>query len=1102
MKHRSHLPRAVSLRPLPLVLALQAVFLAPGMAADFTVAAGVTNTSGQTLPTTGVVESGGTLTTSGATVAVTIATGTSSLTNSGLISQTGTGRTIDANAGTPNFTLTNNAGGVIRASGSVVIRLNRTAGSYLIDNQGTIEQTGPAVNGERAIKADAAYSSTNNRIFNGSASNSAAIIRSTGNDALRLGTNFTLTNYGSIYSTGSVNTSCPNFYVDGNGAKQAMTCTNDYSAADGVAIENGRANVTILNYGSITGPRHAIDGGDPVALAADTDLIGVDLLTVTSTGPNGVTFDKLVGDVTTTGVKIADSVVINYAGGVLTGNNGSGVGLDGHGVVINYGTITGKYAGAGNAYDHEGAGFTINNGDGDGVDIDGVAYVDNHGTIRGEGAGGYDSDGNPNGADGIAAGGGTIINRAGATIYGQSKGILIDDGANGTAILAQRGTATATGAAAKISNYGTITGATKTAIGLVGDFADSLTNHSTGVITGGTGSVRVDELTSTTAAAAVQMGGGADTLTNYGRIEGLNGMAIDMGAGDDTLKLFNGGSTGVVVGSIGGGTGSDTLETGGTQRYASGTLSGFETFIVRDGSTVFDYSLGAVASLQVDAGASVQINGDVSTSGHVTLNGTYLASSVKSMRTVAVGGNLSLGAAAVVEMGLGAGNGADKFQVTGTTTFTAGARIRPVVRGYVAAGNYTLVQGGVTGTPGLVADANSATVSYALSASGGNLLLTATRPASMRSLAAAHNGALADVLEVLGQGGSSVANDLLAALDSQTSTAAFNEALQQIAPDTRAAVMQASQLASGTLFSAFGNRIDTARSGGFTQGERGFSAGETRNRRAWVEGLGAWGEQDPRADASGYRLASGGLGLGFEVDRAVGEVMGVSLGYTQSRVYGIATADGDDVNVDGYHVGGYLSRTREGGSLDASVILGYNDYDSQRQVAFTGFSETVRGDYDGWSLSGRAEYGIPFAMSSLWSGRWLLGANAAYLATGGYTEQGSAAAAQHVNDSEATSLQSVLGVELTHAISSTSQMQLRARYLHEFADAPDVEASFVAGGATFTAEGDKPNRDTLQLGISYRKVTAQGVTIGVGYDAQIKDQYLAHQFNARAVWDF
>jgi outer membrane autotransporter protein len=304
------------------------------------------------------------------------------------------------------------------------------------------------------------------------------------------------------------------------------------------------------------------------------------------------------------------------------------------------------------------------------------------------------------------------------------------------------------------------------------------------------------------------------------------------------------------------------------------------------------------------------------------------------------------------------------------------------------------------------------------------------------------------------------------------------------------------------MFSAFGNRIDTARSGTFAQAERGLSAGEAANRRAWFEGLGAWGEQDPRANASGYKIGAGGFAFGFETDRSAREVMGVSAGYTRSKVEGTDSANGDDVRVAGYHLGGYLSRTDQDMTLDASVVLGYNDYESQRNIVFPGFAETVRGDYQGWGIGARAEFGLPFGLSAGWSGRWLAGARAGYLSTQGYSEEGSAAVVQHIDSNQATSLQSVLGIELTQKLSNQSQLQLHARYLHEFADAPDIQASFIAGGPSFITESVTPNRDSLQLGVSYSVVSQQGVTVSIGYAAEIKEKYLAHQLAARAVWNF
>lgn len=1084
-----------TIHPLPLVAALWAVFSAPAFA-QFTVTTGNTDTAAKTLAgATGTVESGATLTTSGGTPTITVNAGTSSINNAGTISQTGTARTIDANTGTPSLTLTNQVGGLITATSGEVIRLNRAAGSYTLNNQGTIWQTSTAPGASRAIKADANYTSSGNQIINGSTSNTGALIRADGNDALRLGTNFTLTNYGRILSTGVVNTSCPDY--------MGAQCVNDFSAADGVAIENGRANVVIINHGSIEGPRHGIDGGDPVAATASANLLGADRLTITATGPNGVTFDRESGGATTSGVTIANPVILNHAGGTVIGRNGSGVGLDGHGVVFNWGLISGNYAGAGNIYDHEGLGLTTSNGDGDGdgVDIDGVAYIENHGRIEGTGAGGLDSGGNPNGADGIAAGGGTIINHAGAVIYGQSKGILIDDGANGTAIAAQRGTSTATGAAARIVNDGTITGDRGTAIGLVGDFSDVIVNGPTGVITGGAQSLKVDEANSTTPGAAVQMGAGDDTLTNHGRIEGKNGLAIDMGAGNDTLRLFSGGTTGVVVGTLAGGDGDDTLETGGTHHFRSGTVQGFERFIVRDGSTTFNHGLGTVTAVQVDAGARLQVNGSLGTSGDLVINGQLAAPEGQTLRTVSVGGAYSQGANGVLEARLGTGNQSDRVNAAGTATLSDGATIRALPLAYVNDGaQFTLVSGagGLTANAAHLQIANdSALVRYTLSTSGNDLLLTAQRKANLAQLAPAGLEGLAGALEALGRSGNTSLSPLLGLLDTQTSAQGVSDTLRELSPSSAGAAFQAAQTSGAVFLSALGARLDQARAGGNT----GLAAGDGAGRRLWAQGLGAWGEQKARGGNSGYDLGAHGIAGGFESDRTARQVMGVSLAYTQADSDGTGAGTGDDVRVKATSVGGYMSHVLASGTtLDTSVVLGHNRYSSQRLVNLAGATQQLQGRYSGWQLGAQFEAGFPFAAAGF-NGRWLAGARVGYLSTGRYTETGGSAAL-NVADNHASSVQSVLGVELARDLSGTSSVLLRARYLHEFAHLRATQATLVAGGPSFTSTSAQPGRDALQLGLGWRHRPAAGVTLSVNYDAELKSGYLAHQLSARAMWAF
>lgn len=1077
---------------LPVVAALQAAYPL-AHAADFTAGNGSTLGAQTLTGNTGTVATGGTVTTSGSTAAVTINAGTSSLSNSGTISQTGTGIAVDNNTAGAAFTLTNNDNALINAAGAVTVRINKATDSFHIVNLGTISQTGSVTDGKSyAIKTNVDFTTTGNTIVNGSATDRDAIITSSSASAMKLGSNTLLTNYGSIYTTSPVNTKCADYIT-------ACGTGSPPKAADGVSIDDAMKNTVILNHGSITGARHGVDGGNPVSTTADANLIGTAQLVAHVTS-SGVTFDRTdLAGTTTTGVTISNPLIINYADGVITGNNGSGVGLDGHGIVFNYGTITGNYAGAGRVYDQLGLGLTTSNGDGDGVDIDGVAYVENWGTIKGTGAGGLDSTALPNGADGIAAGGGTFINHAGATIYGENHGILIDDGADGTTTTV-RGTSTAAGSAAYIVNDGTITGQKGIAIGLVGNFADTLINNAGGVIVGGTNATLVGANNSTNAGAAVQMGDGNDTLINYGRIEGKNGLAIDMGNGDDSLQLLGG----TVIGTINGGAGTDTLTTGGTQTFASGVLSGFENFAVHDGVTTFNYDLGTVTGMTVNNGATLQINGDFGTSGDLAVDGTLKAASGTQTRTINVGGNFSLGSTATLQIGI-ANTQADQINVTGTASLANGATVQPIARTYVpASASWTIVSaaGGLTANASQLQVSDTATLDYALQTSGNNLILTAQRTGTASSIT--HGSGIGQALDSLvANGGSAQSLSVLATLDAQPTADAYRAAVKQLQPETNHASQQAAQTAMGSVFNAVGDRIDVARNGGnfASNGSSGISTGDAATRgRMWLQGLGAWGKQDARAGADGYRINAYGMAGGLETDLSAREVAGVTVGYTRAGTRGSDTATGNDVDVDAFNIGGYMGRDMGGWTLDTSLMLGRNHYSSTRAVNFVG--ETVHGSYDGWQIGARVEAGLPFTIDKTWSGRWLAGLRASHLDNQSYTENGDAAVAQNVASTSANSVQPTLGVEFNRVGENGGRLQLRARYLHELASDPSVTASFVAGGPSFVTPGASQNRDALQLGTSYRWNSANGSFATMGYDAEVRDRSLVNQVTARLGWLF
>jgi hypothetical protein len=275
-------------------------------------------------------------------------------------------------------------------------------------------------------------------------------------------------------------------------------------------------NAVVNNWGTITTAPGFAGGGD---------LIDYQSSTGGKVNNNAGGFMEASRHVVT-----GDNAVTVTNAGTMIGRNGSAVNIDNGGseaekvFITNRGTMEGRSA-------------ELSDSDGDAVDVDGLAQILNYGRIAGTGAEGY-HDGEPNVSEGIAIGGGTIVNNATGEIYGYGRGIQVDNSSNSNAL----GSTT-------IVNDGLIQGdghgpegvdpqdaarfdlRGNEAINLVGDYEDFVGNNSTGRIVGG-----------------ISMGGGRDTLNNSGSIVATGGSAIDMGDGNDQLNLYVGSTvTGMIL---------------------------------------------------------------------------------------------------------------------------------------------------------------------------------------------------------------------------------------------------------------------------------------------------------------------------------------------------------------------------------------------------------------------------------------------------------------------------------------------------------------------------------------------------------------------------
>ncbi|WP_339486302.1 autotransporter outer membrane beta-barrel domain-containing protein [Pseudomonas sp. RL_5y_Pfl2_70] len=926
-------------------------------------------------------------------------------------------------------TLTISAPGSITNSGKAVSLKDGTSGvGVIIDNAGKIISSGG-----RAIDSSGDLTQARNyTLYNRSG---GQILGS--NDAIRIDSNFVsgsllIDNSGTIRSTTGQGLDLDALRSDG----VKTTIINRAGglirgdASDG--MKTG-ANATISNYGEIsTGDSHNADqkfDGIDIDTAAGVSVTNYGVI---SGGRHGITTDL-------------GATLVNY--GQITGRNGSGFGSDGDGTVINHGTITGAYSGL------------QANGDGDGVDIDKIAHIENYGTIQGVGAGGVDKGGFANGSEGIALGGGYILNAKGALISGANSAILVDDGSGGSGL-----------AATTLENYGTIQGLDGFGVKFVGEFADS-------VINGGT-------------------------------ISGSNGLALDLGGGNDSLTLRSGSR---FVGVVDGGSGYDRVvmddATGGSFgasrnfewleiKQGAWTLTGSGDFsdggAVRNGATLINQG-GIAGNLTVDAGGVYAGGGSV---GNLNVNGTLRTDT--RLGTATVVHDLNMGSASTLAYGVNADGSSAPVQVGGTANLNgATLAVNPGSGTYPWQSHYTVLQAArVNGTFGAVTS-DYAFLTPTLAYTPTQVDLTYTRnDVAFNEFAATGNGSnAANSLASIGKN-----NALYNALLNTTQSSA-GAAIEQLAGASNANLTSATLGASSQI----GNSMLSAMQQ--MGGSPGLMVGldprdtpilaangvpsEARNLndpnargRLWLQAIGGYGKLDGEHGSSGLEQRTKGSVLGADWALNRQWRVGVLGGYSKTDL----DATGVDGNVESWHAGVYA--LHQNGPLALRLGAAYSGHqgESKRTIAFNGFSDRPKGDYDADSQQAFAELG--YAMGS---GRL----SAEPFASLGYQryhreryrEKGGAAALQ-VDSQTQDNFSSTFGVRLAHLGSLDNGMSLTPRmaagWKHTYGDvSSSTRQAFVVGGTAFSVDGSSLDRDSLvleaglDLGISARH------TLGVGYSGEI-----------------
>ena len=602
-------------------------------AASFTVSAADTtakslNPAGGATQT-GVVDAAGDLNISGGTVAVVVTqaaggsgTATATITNNGKIRQIGTGRAIRNSSGAVAIGITNNTGATISSVGDDAIQVSVPGSTFTLDNSGTIStKTGRAVN-----LRDAGANTINNL--------AGGILRSEAGDAVRPGTNGIINNYGTIEAILRTATAGAVTQAESDDGIQA-----DIVSTTGLPVNN--VVVTNFNGASISG-RHGITGG--ASTTADFSITVNNNAGATLTGNNGagINIDNEGDFMGNAIVNNSGTILGKFDSTKYNTGDGDGVDIDGILTLVNSGIIRGTGAGGlgsdGGANNPEGVsigGGTITNNAGaeiTGQDTTGTG-TKGHGILSDDSSGGnafaattITNAGLIRGFDSYAI---RFIDTLADTITNNATGVIRGGGSAG------EGAAIQTGDGADIlNNSGTITGDNGLAVDLeAGDDVMHVIGAVatiSGNVSGGSGSNTLD--IDPTASGSFSYSG---VLSNFSSVEIKSGTVTLTGASTYTGATKVSAGTLIANNASGNatGTGLVTVKSGASLRGTgkvgaviaeSGSAIAPGTSVARGTLTVDGaLTLAGGSNLQFTLGATsdrLNVTGAVTGSGTVTVN--------------------------------------------------------------------------------------------------------------------------------------------------------------------------------------------------------------------------------------------------------------------------------------------------------------------------------------------------------------------------------------------------------------------------------------------------------------------------------------------------
>lgn len=528
------------------------------------------------------------------------------------------------------------------------------------------------------------------------------------------------------------------------------------------------------------------------------------------------------------------------------------------------------------------------------------------------------------------------------------------------------------------------------------------------------------------------------------------------------------------------------------------------TLTLNGGSSVIGAIGGASGLKQINV-----VGGDATVNGAIQARGFDLGAN-----TLGMIGGLTINSGGSIATTLASDSVYGRILVNGESLITGGnVTVIPTVTGALTSGTtYKIVDAdsGTSGATVAIDNSNSPRYTFSGDTLNGDVNIYLSGIAPLSTLVTTPGAlAVASILDVNAPVGSDllVIQDAIAVLPT---TGAIDNALAQLAPgNTNLAApwvaAQATRLFDD-LWMAQMDQIQTACCDANCEPNKpnvpaDLNACKDAEQKGkwWAKGFGSQGEQGNVANMNGYDTDAYGLMLAYDKPLNNQTRVGFGGGYANSTIDGNNSSGSTDI--DSYQITGYLHHEPGPWFAQAAVTAGVNDYESTRQIVFPGVNRTATSDYSGQQYSGIVTVGKHYQVNET-TITPLASLQASHIRVGSYTESGAGDANLRIESQDYTFVQSTLGVKAERVIrsgNSTYAPEVHAKWLHDFKSTTmEQDAAFTGGGAAFTAQGIKQDRDLFNVGAGVTFLSCNcekdSWTVKGLYDYKWNDsEYSSHQ---------